>query len=414
MKEIYQLVVIGINHKTSTIAEREKLQISKKEVDSALKFFNSMTEIEGTIIVPTCNRLEFYFSLKQDTDPFSIIYDFYHKRGIRLNQERRKLFYTYRGIEAAKHLFKVISGLDSMLIGEYQIQGQVKDAYSLACSAKTTGKILHKLFHSAFHTGKKVRTHTKIGRGNQSLSGIAFNIIDKNLLPEDTITIIGVNQNSKILADNLQKSGYHNLNFVNRTLSEAKKLTGTFGGYAYDLKHLEKAAVGSSCIFSCTGAPGYIMNSELINSLYNRTGKLKLIVDMAVPHDIDARGLNQKIEFVDIDKLQDFMDQQRMNITSDIPKALDIIDDEAKIFEAWEESQNNEKVYLAEEKVEAIRLQLINEIKPSISEHESELLDKFSRSLIHRMKSIINESVRMSSGSSVRDTLEMGINTEVS
>ncbi|MFZ0455627.1 MAG: hypothetical protein WAM24_17910, partial [Ignavibacteriaceae bacterium] len=125
--EISKLVVIGINHKTSTVVEREIYQITNKEIKEALKFIYSMEGVEGIIIISTCNRLEFYFAVKPETDPFSIIDEFYYKfKKIKPNQN---LFYIYEGIKTAEHLFRVAAGLDSMLIGEYQVLGQIKDAY---------------------------------------------------------------------------------------------------------------------------------------------------------------------------------------------------------------------------------------------------------------------------------------------
>lgn len=392
--EIYQLIVIGINHKTSTISEREVFQITKKEISSALNYFKSSNEINGAIIVSTCNRLEFYLTLKGNADGLSIIKDFYHKKGIEVAEEKENLFYTYRGIGAARHLFKVVSGLDSVLIGEYQIQGQVKDAYSIACSEKTTDKVLHKLFHSAFHTGKEVRTKTKIGSGNQSLSGIAFNIMKEKLNTEDGITIIGVNRNTEIVAENLYKVGFKHLNFVNRTFYEAEKLADNFSGRAFSLENVKEALANTTCIFSCTGSPGFIIASGLINVIYNKMKAPRLIIDMAIPHDIETKGITNEIELIDLDSLQKYLEKQQKDISSDISEAIKIISDEARIFEAWKESQYNHKVCLFEERIEAIRLQLLDEIREKISDEELERMEKFSHSLIHRLKSTINESIR--------------------
>lgn len=396
-KKVNYLVSIGISHKTSTISEREKFQIDKKEIHSALQYFKSMSEVGGTIIVSTCNRLEFYFTLTEETDPYSIIYDYYRSRGIKLTTESQKKFYVCDAKKTPAHLFEVITGLDSIVLGEYQIQGQIKDAYSVACSEKTVDKTLHKLFHTAFRTGKEVRTQTQIGSGNQSFSGVAFKAIKEHISCDETITIVGVNQNSRIIGEELCHSGYNNLIFVNRTLKKAVDLAEKYGGIAVGLDKIEDALMVSSCIFSCTGAPGYILTADSVRSVYSRTQKLHLAIDMAVPHDIESDGLPEEIQLVDLDGLQKYLDRQNEVITADIPKAKKIIFDEANLFQAWNKSQHDENIFIIEEKVEAIRLQLLNETKPKLSEKESELLDKFSRSLVHRMKSVINETVRTNS-----------------
>ncbi len=392
--EIFQPVVIGINHRTSTIAEREKFQINKKEMHSALNYFKSRNEVEGVVIVSTCNRLEFYFVFNKTVDPFLIINDFYNKNGININTVTRKLFYMHSGIDTAQHLFKVITGLDSMLLGEYQIQGQIKDAYSIACSEKTADKILHKLFHAAFRTGKIVRNKTKIGSGNQSLSGVAFNIIKEKLKREDPVTIIGVNQNTKIIAEKLHSAGFSHLSFVNRTLYKAEELAEKFNGFAFGLDQLEESLINSKCVFSCTGAPGYIITSDLINKVYSETTLPRLLVDMAVPRDIDTQGINKNIGIIDLEGLKKYLEEQKKEIAADLPAAERIIYDEANIFEVWNESQKDDTMFLFEEKIEAIRLQLLNEAKLQISEEELELLDKFSRSLVHRMRSTINQEIK--------------------
>lgn len=389
-----EISVIGISHKTSTISEREIYQISRKKIREALAYFNSIPGVEGIVIVSTCNRLEFYFVTEQGTDPFMLLEDFYSKTKIKIMSYNQ--FYIYNDIDAARHLFKVITGLDSMVLGEYQVQGQIKDAYSIACSEKTADKILHKLFHAAFRTGKTVRSQTKIGNGNQSLSGVAFKIIKDKLTEKDAVTIIGVNQNTKIIAKELFEAGCSHLIFVNRTLYKAEELAEKYNGRAFSLDFLDEAITGSKCILSCTGAPGFIINPEIINKIYTRENLPKLLIDMAVPRDINTEGLTKEIEVVDLEGLKKYLEDEKKEISVHIPEAESIISDEANIFEAWNESQKDETLSLIEEKIESIRLQLLNEAKQVTSEEELQLLDRFSHSLVHRMKSTINQAVKMS------------------
>jgi len=392
--EIYQPVVVGMNHKTSTIAEREIFQINKKELRSALNYFKSRNEIEGVVIVSTCNRLEFYLVFNRNVDPFTITNDFYYKNGITKKQINLELFYLHSGINSARHLFKVITGLDSMLLGEYQIQGQIKDAYSVACSEKTADKVLHKLFHAAFRTGKAVRSQTKIGSGNQSLSGIAFNMIKQKLSKEDPITIIGVNQSTKIIARKLHTSGFRHLSFVNRTLYKAEEMAEKFNGHAFGLDQLEESMINSKCVFSCTGAPRYIITSDFINKIYLKTKSLKLLIDMAIPRDIDTQYINQNIETINLEGLKKYLEEQQKGIATDLPSAEKIIYNEANIFEVWNESQKDNNMLLLEEKIETIRLQLLDEAKIQTSEEVINFLDKFSRSLIHRIRSTITQEIK--------------------
>ncbi len=393
--ETLQLFVVGINYKTSTVSEREIFQINRKEISHSLNYFNSREEVEGVVIVSTCNRLEFYLVLKQDALPFDIVTDFYfEKKKISANQ-KQNLFYIFSGTNVASHLFNVITGLDSMLLGEYQVQGQIKEAYSLACSQKSADKILHKLFHAAFRVGKNVRSKTRIGSGKQSLSGVAAQILKEKLKKEDIVTIVGVNQNTKIIAELLFNAGFSHLIFVNRTLYKAEELAEKFNGLAFSLDRIQEPLISSKCVFTCTGSADYILSSEIINATYNKSRCPSLLIDMAVPRDINTDRITKEIEIIDLEELKKYLEVQKTDIEADIPLAQKIISDEANIFEVWNEFQKDDYLGVFAEKIESIRLQLLDESKLQVSEYEMKLLDKFSRSLLHRMKSTINQTVLM-------------------
>ena len=166
MKDLI-LSVIGINHNTSSVEEREKFQLGRKELPIFLTYIFDCQGIEGCLVLATCNRIEFYLVHSPGIMGYEIVSKSYESiKNINFNNNKN-LFYTKSGIEVTEHLFKVISGLDSLVLGEYQIQGQVKEAYSVACEYKTVDKYLHKLLHAAFRVGKKIRTQTTIGEGKQ-------------------------------------------------------------------------------------------------------------------------------------------------------------------------------------------------------------------------------------------------------
>ena len=393
--ETLQLFVVGINYKTSTVSEREIFQINRKEISHSLNYFNSREEVEGVVIVSTCNRLEFYLALKQDALPFDIVTDFYFEKNKISVDQKQNLFYIFSGTNVASHLFNVIAGLDSMLLGEYQVQGQIKEAYSLACSQKSADKILHKLFHAAFRVGKNVRSKTKIGSGKQSLSGVAAQIIKEKLKKEDIVTIVGVNQNTKIIAELLFNAGFSHLIFVNRTLYKAEELAEKYNGLAFSLDRIQEPLISSKCVFTCTGSTDYILSSEIINATYNKSHCPSLLIDMAVPRDINTNEIIKDIEIIDLEGLKKYLEVQKTDIEIDIPLAQKIISDEVNIFEVWNEFQKDDYIGVFAEKVESIRLQLLDETKLQVSEDELHLLDKFSRSLLHRMKSTITQTVIM-------------------
>ena len=168
-----------------------------------------------------------------------------------------------------------------------------------------------------------------------------------------------------------------------------------YNGLAFDLDRLKEPLITSKCVFSCTGSDDYILTSDVINYTYSKSQNPSLLIDMAVPRDINPDGITKEIEIIDLEGLKKYLDVQKTEIESDIPLAQKIISDEANIFEVWNESQQDNYLGVFAEKVESIRLQLLDETKLQVSEDELQLLDKFSRSLVHRMKSTINQTVLM-------------------
>jgi glutamyl-tRNA reductase len=285
-----------------------------------------------------------------------------------------------------------------MILGEYQVQGQIKDAYSIACSEKTADKILHKLFHAAFRTGKTVRTNTKIGQGDKSISGLALKLLKQRLDRTDPIVIIGINHNTKVIAQKLHEAGFSRLIFVNRSYYKAEEMAERYNGNSFRLDSIEEALVDSKGVVSCTGSPDFIINSQLLNKICSRKIYPKLIIDMAIPRDIDPRGLTKKTEFFNLEKLSNCLEEEVREAVFEISEAEKIIAHESRLFEVWNDAQSDNTFAMLDEKIESIRLQFLNEVKGELSENELELLDRFSHSLVHRMKSTVTQVVKINTG----------------
>jgi glutamyl-tRNA reductase len=381
-----RLALIGINHKSCKIEEREIFLLdNKEETEFSQKLF-SFDEVDGIMILSTCNRLEFYFSLNTDIDPYDLIEKVYSEKNIDLTNYEH-IFYTSHDIEVTSHLFSVISGLDSLVIGEFQIQGQVREAYSKACKIKTVDGLLHKLLHAAFRTGKRVRSETPIAEGRRSVSGMAAQIIIDNIGNDDTICIIAVNENTTIIAEKLATAGFSNFIFVNRTKYKAEMIAEQFKGKAAGLDELEKSMAVSQAVYTSTGASDYIIKTELIIRLHQKYLCPKLMIDMAVPRDIDSSNLPVDVKVYDIDDLRYYLEKQKKNQLEALPDAEKIIADEVKIFQAWSEMRTNTILEPYSEKFEIIRQQIMEEYKQQFSESAYDKADKLTRSLIHRMQS---------------------------
>jgi glutamyl-tRNA reductase len=388
-----KLAVVGISHHTASISSLEAFQLNRKEIARTLHFFNDFPEISGTAIISTCNRVEFYFSILNDIEPFELVRKYYLANKKFDVAKKRNSFFVHKNNDATNHLFRVIAGLDSLVPGEYQIQGQIKEFYSIACSEKSADKIIHKLFHAAFRVGKNVRSYTSFGSGKQSVSGVAYQIISEKLKKDDSIAIIGVNQNSKIIAEKLFSSGFKKLIFINRTLHKAQQLADQFSGSGFGFDNLDKALSNVKCIFSSTGAPGYILTSGLLKSIFSGKEFPSLIVDIAVPRDIETDDLPGTTETYNLEGLKRFLENQQKEIAREIPQVEKIIKQETDLYAAWSETNSNSSVAYFDERIEAIRQQFLNDNIETLTKEESLILDKYSRSLIHRLKSTLHQIV---------------------
>jgi glutamyl-tRNA reductase len=382
------LYIVGINHKTSSVNQRESFQLSRKDIAESLEIIHGYDGVDGVAILSTCNRMEIYLVIQPQIDAYEIVKRFYFENKYIDIEEYKHYFYQLNGINATRHLFRVISGLESLVLGEYQIQGQLKEAYSKACEVKSVDKILHKLFHAAFRAGKNVRSKTCFGACKQSLSGVAAQVIIDNLNVSETIAIIGVNENTKIMAEALSKAGFYNFIFANRTFYKAEIMANDFGGRAENLSNLYKILFESQAVFSCTGAPGYIISSDLLKHLAVQERCPEVIIDMAVPRDIDTDGLPQEIKVYNINNLKDYLDKERENLLVDIPEAERIIEDEVSLFQAWSETQGNDLINPYAEKFELIRQQLLEENREQFSDQSFDQVNRMSKHLVHRMQSI--------------------------
>ncbi|MFN3306125.1 MAG: glutamyl-tRNA reductase [Candidatus Kapaibacteriota bacterium] len=388
MAENQKISVVGLNIKTATIEELEHLQIPRKEFNNLLTLFASQIGVEGVVFLSTCNRSEIYFSHCEDIKPFELVKNFYKEFFHKDIDKRKNLFYQYHNREAVRHLFRVVSGLDSMVIGEYQIVGQVKEAYSIACQVKTVDKVLHKLFHAAFRCSKVVRNSTSIGKGKFSVSGVATDIVLKSIEPDTNIAIVGVNENTMILSQELKKVGFSNFFFINRTLHKAQHLAEKFGGSAFSLAMLDDILCKADIVFTSTSAPSYIIPAKSINESFEATGKPKIILDLAIPRDVDVTGLNTNIQYFDIEKLKQYLKGQQKAKLEEIQICEKIIDNEVAVFLSWHESANDELFEPFAEKFERIRKELLDEYSHLLHLDDMALMDKVTRQLLHRVKSV--------------------------
>jgi glutamyl-tRNA reductase len=336
---VNELLAIGASHKTATLALRERLSLPEGRAASLVGELVRSPEIHEAVAVSTCNRTELYLVVADPVDAESLALSALARQaGIRPTELFGHI-YSMRGVEAASHLFSVAAGLDSMIIGENEIQGQVRRAYELALVEGTTGPVSNRLFRDALAAGKRARTETGIGRLRVSVSSIAVELAEQALgdLRSRQVLVIGAGENGEATARALADRGVHSIFVANRRYDRAIGLAARFGGEAVRFDDLPELLTKADIVVSCTASPHQIVGrEELALVLEQRAGKPLLMMDIAVPRDIDpaVRGL-PGLTLYDMDDLQHAVARNMSGREAEAAKAAQLVGQEVERFARW-------------------------------------------------------------------------------
>ncbi len=341
--ELPEILLIGVNHKTAPVEFREKLALSADEIPLLLETLRQRPPIQEIILISTCNRVE---ALMAVSDPMAAVESV--KQVISEVKSVPELpwpraLYQYSGAQAIRHIFRVASSLDSMIIGEPQILGQVKNAYKTAVQKKSTGVILNRLMHKAFAVAKKVRTETGIGGHAVSISYAAVELAKKifDRLEDKNILLVGAGEMAELAVEHLMRHRGSGVMWVaNRTFSVGLSLAGRFGGTAIQLEEIPEYLKTADIIISSTGAPGYIITRDQVKPIMRlRKNRPLFFIDIAVPRDIDPE-INRlpNAYLYDIDDLQGLIHDNLEARTQESIKAERIIEEAVLRFQQWYET----------------------------------------------------------------------------
>jgi glutamyl-tRNA reductase len=333
------LVLVGVNHKTTPVEIREKLAFSQAKLEASLEELVSSPEIIENIILSTCNRVEIYARVENTDRGIQLLQDFicdYHgiSRG-NLDQ----YFYSFCDNQAVEHLFRVSSSLDSMVLGEAQILGQVKDAYSTARSSSSTGMVLNQLFEKAFNVAKKVREETGISERGVSISSAAVELAKKIFedLENHSVMLVGTGEMAELAAKHLISYGVKTVYVASRTYERAAALAQTLNGCALDFESFKEEMHKADIIITSTAAPTFIIQKEMMEkAIQRRKNKPIFLIDIAVPRDI-APEVNEleNVYLYDIDDLQNVVNANMEERKKEAENAMDIIKHEVTKFNNW-------------------------------------------------------------------------------
>lgn len=387
------IIVVGLNHKTAPVELREKLHFPSENIEEPLKRVTSLPQISEALILSTCNRVEIVAvtrDIREGTEEIRNFLSSYH--GIPMSRLDSCL-YSYDSYDAIKHIFQVASGLDSMVMGEPQILGQLKDAYSLTNKYKTSDVILHRFLHRAFSVAKKVRTETKIATSAVSISYAAVELAKKifDTLKNKVVMLIGAGEMSELAARHLLNHGVKEILIANRTYSRAVKLAEELGGRPAVFEDITLFLDQADIVISSTGSAHYIIRSDdVVRVLKIRKHKPMFFIDIAVPRDIDPK-INDisNVYLYDIDDLEGVVDTNIKMREEEARKAERIIEKEIEQFNKWLGTLSAVPTVISlRERFEEIRKKEVEKTISSLngsSKIDAKALDALTTSIINKI-----------------------------
>lgn len=332
----------GLNHTTADTRIREQLAFPETEIGSAVTELRRCPFVREAVIVSTCNRTELYcMSEAASAEPLVEWLGRYH--GIQPERMRRYL-YTYEGRLAVRHLLRVASGLDSMVLGEPQILGQVKEAYRQARASSGAGTILSRLFEHAFSAAKRIRTETLIGAHPVSIASAAVGLARQIFanFPEHTALLVGAGETMALVARHLRENGLGRLIIANRTLERAQVLAHEFGGYAIPLEEISSHLAEADIVVCSTASPATVVSGEMVRAAVRRRKRRPMfIVDLALPRDVDEDVARlEDVYLYNLDDLGNVIEENQASRGEAARLAEEIVDQETDDFLAWLRSRD--------------------------------------------------------------------------
>lgn len=399
--------LVGISYKSADLVIRERFSFSKEEIAEIAANLKKSTNLYGAVILSTCNRSEIYYSCPKEkyNDALEAIFN---ELKIKKNytEAHRQFFYLKENSTMVEHLFKVVSGVDSLILGEDQIIGQVKEAFFYAEKIKSTDKILRRLFTKGIEVGKKVRSQTMISRGSASASSAAVNLAHQRFMKmkELHVMMIGAGQTGQLVLNSLRKSKFASLIIANRTYSKAEELAQIYGGKSITIEEIEDHLPYCDMIFIATDAQEPIVKVDAVKkamSLRENNNKQSYF-DLSVPRNIEDSITHIKgVELFTIDDLQSIVQSTNASRKKEISAAMELINHAKEHFLDWEHEQQLVPMILKikknfhqlnhEEMEEFMKIRSLKEHE-LLEEYSKHITEKFARTFIKNLKTVSKEA----------------------
>jgi glutamyl-tRNA reductase len=387
------LLLLGVSHKTAPVDVRERLDFSSRDLGAAVEALATRSSAAESVVLSTCNRSEVYVASENPTRARDEIIEFLcHFHSLPPDSFAPHLF-SFGDDAAAKHLFRVAAGLDSLVVGEPQILGQVKDAFETASGRRCTGPMLSKLFHWSFGVGKRVRTETALGEGAVSISFAAITLARKifGRLEGRRVLVIGAGEVSSLTAEHLRAQGVGEIVITSRTAAHAEALADAVGGRAERWEDVPSLLAAADIVITATGSQRPILTRAQVEAATGRHRSDTLfIIDLAVPRDVEASvGDIEQVFLYNVDDLQTIVQENLSRRSREIAHAETIVAEELLKFATWQRSRGAVPTVVAlRQRFDAIRraeLQRLENKLTGLSPEERARVDEVTRLIIEKL-----------------------------
>jgi glutamyl-tRNA reductase len=334
-----ELLALGVSHKTAPVAVRERLAFSDAEARRFVEELLGADAAQEAVVISTCNRTELYVVANDPVQAESAVLTALARRADIRPTELAEVMYFPRNCDAARQLYRVASGLESMIVGEAEVQGQVRRAYEAALAADSTGPLTNRLFTAALQTGKRVRSETNIGAGRTSVSTVAVDLAKDVVghLAEREVLIIGAGETSELTAQALAAEGVATIFVANRHADRARSLAERFGGTVLSLDHLPRQLESADIVVASTSSPHSLVTADALAEVARaRAGRPIVFIDLAVPRDIDPECSELPgVSVYDMDDLQGVVARNLEVRSEEALRAEQVVEDEIQRFAKW-------------------------------------------------------------------------------
>ena len=413
------IVIVGLSHKTAPVEVREKLAFAPTAMERPLHQMLELPTIAEALIISTCNRVELCAATKEPDAAIAALRRFLAEYHQVTSEEISENLYDYQGQEAIRHLFRVSSSLDSMVLGEPQILGQIKTAYGYAAEFKTAGLILNRFLHKAFSVAKRVRTETRIASNAVSVSFAAVELARKifDSLDDKAVMIIGAGEMCELAAKHFVNNGISKVLVTNRTFERAEKLAEEFDGKAIPFDQFVDHLVEVDIVMTSTGAPNFILEQAQMEAvLKQRKNQPMFLIDIAVPRDINPKVNDIDNAYLyDVDDLQGVVQANLKERRKEASKAEAIVEQEIGQFHQWLGNLEVKPTIIAlRRKLDDIRRQELDKTFSNLKElgkKERKSIEAMSNAIInkilHQPTALLKQSQNETSGEDYVDAVRV-------